>query len=146
MNNYDTKLKLKMTMIYDEKCHPSIRCRETEQMERENHLLQYQNTLGVCNHVSELIGSHSATSRHVTHSRDQLTLRNMKVRILITRIVLKFGTRKSKENSLEPSLQLSICCPKGTFSYASFQLTKNYLNMTSISNLIRCLVGYHVSD
>eukprot|EP00116_Pleurobrachia_bachei_P018636 sb/3478898/ len=47
-------------------------------MERENELLQYLNTLGVCNHVSELIGSRSATSRHVTHSREQLTLRKMK--------------------------------------------------------------------
>eukprot|EP00116_Pleurobrachia_bachei_P016796 sb/3477058/ len=46
-----------------------------ERTEREYEMLQYQNTLGVCNHVSELIGSHSASSRHVTYSRDQLTLR-----------------------------------------------------------------------
>ena len=54
----------------------NVRCRETERTERENELLQYQNTLAVCNHMSELIGSHSATSRHVTYSREQLTLRN----------------------------------------------------------------------
>eukprot|EP00116_Pleurobrachia_bachei_P012904 sb/3473166/ len=152
--SYD-KLRVRYKAKADQDDPPircSIRCRETEQMERENELLQYLNTLGVCNHVSELIGSRSATSRHVTHSREQLTLRKMKVRILITRIVMKFGTRKSKKKLTGTLVQLSICCPNVIFRWPSptyvvaFQLTKNYLNMTSVSNLIQFPVGYHVSD